>query len=391
MVGVAQNGQTIQSALYNYQGLRVLNQSTPYGSATTTEKRYSYGGLRPVAVHDDNGDLATRYFYGAGQLERLLDPTNGLQYYHNDALGSPITITDHSGIAEARYAYDAFGQYRRNEETDTTNIFGFTGHEWDEDTELLYAKARYYDPETARFLAQDPFEGNLNTPPSLHKYLYAYQNPTVYVDPDGRFPLTQQTAVWFNKRDQSMRILQASQGSNIATRTTAAFVGVGSNLMAATGGLVGIADAGLDLTAATGGHIPGLRNTGLVQDSVRKTNDRIETAGLIMKGGYDYATQENLGAAIKADAKAVGAVTSDYLGDVFIRGDLDATASWSGGMFDIASGGAAARAKAASNAANTAKILDEAPSGPKPAPEVPEWKSNSTGDYSPGNVTGDVP
>src|SRR5690606_10245963 len=23
-------------------------------------------------------------------------------------------------------------------------------------------------------------------PPSLHKYLYAYQNPTVYVDPDGR-------------------------------------------------------------------------------------------------------------------------------------------------------------------------------------------------------------
>jgi RHS repeat-associated protein len=139
-------------------------------------------------VHDENGDLIARYFYGVGQLERLLDPSNGLQYYHNDALGSPIAITDQDGIAEARYAYDAFGQYRRNEESDTENIFGFIGHEWDEDTELLYAKARYYDRETARFLAQDPFEGNLNTPPSLHKYLYAYQNPTVYVDPDGREP-----------------------------------------------------------------------------------------------------------------------------------------------------------------------------------------------------------
>lgn len=38
----------------------------------------------------------------------------------------------------------------------------------------------------ARFLGQDPAEGNVHNPPSLHKYLYAYQNPTVYVDPDGR-------------------------------------------------------------------------------------------------------------------------------------------------------------------------------------------------------------
>ncbi len=38
----------------------------------------------------------------------------------------------------------------------------------------------------ARFLSEDPADGNGNNPPSLHKYLYAYQNPTVNVDPDGR-------------------------------------------------------------------------------------------------------------------------------------------------------------------------------------------------------------
>ncbi len=38
----------------------------------------------------------------------------------------------------------------------------------------------------ARFLGQDPAAGDVRNPPSLHKYLYAYQNPTVYVDPDGR-------------------------------------------------------------------------------------------------------------------------------------------------------------------------------------------------------------
>lgn len=38
----------------------------------------------------------------------------------------------------------------------------------------------------ARFLSQDPAEGDVQNAPSLHKYLYAYQNPTVYIDPDGR-------------------------------------------------------------------------------------------------------------------------------------------------------------------------------------------------------------
>ncbi|MBZ2190605.1 RHS repeat-associated core domain-containing protein, partial [Alcanivorax sp. JB21] len=60
--------------------------------------------------------------------------------------------------------------------------------EHDQETGLIYAKARYYDPETARFLSQDPWSGDVSMPPSLHKYLYAYQNPTVYVDPDGHCP-----------------------------------------------------------------------------------------------------------------------------------------------------------------------------------------------------------
>src|SRR5690606_30124438 len=56
------------------------------------------------------------------------------------------------------------------------------------------AKARYYDPETARFLSQDPWAGDATMPPSLNKYLYAYQNPTVYVDPDGRQTICRSTA-----------------------------------------------------------------------------------------------------------------------------------------------------------------------------------------------------
>ncbi len=49
----------------------------------------------------------------------------------------------------------------------------------------FYAKARFYDPEVGRFLSEDPAEPDLTTPPSLHRYLYAYGNPTRYWDPYG--------------------------------------------------------------------------------------------------------------------------------------------------------------------------------------------------------------
>jgi hypothetical protein len=51
---------------------------------------------------------------------------------------------------------------------------------------LIYFGARYYDPDTARFINQDSYLGESSTPPSLHRYLYAYANPVYYIDPDGK-------------------------------------------------------------------------------------------------------------------------------------------------------------------------------------------------------------
>ena len=58
----------------------------------------------------------------------------------------------------------------------------FTGQEHDEKTGLIYFGARYYDPDLGRFITQDTYLGEVGTPPSLHRYLYAYSNPTVFVD-----------------------------------------------------------------------------------------------------------------------------------------------------------------------------------------------------------------
>ncbi len=66
-----------------------------------------------------------------------------------------------------------------------SNPFGFTGHEYDTETGLYYMKGRYYDPQTGRFLSPDPAKGDPRIPGTLHPYLYALNNPLVYVDPDG--------------------------------------------------------------------------------------------------------------------------------------------------------------------------------------------------------------
>lgn len=63
---------------------------------------------------------------------------------------------------------------------------GFTGYVKDAESGLYYAGARYYDPAIGRFTTEDPVGGTPMSPPSLHRYLYAYANPTTYTDSTGR-------------------------------------------------------------------------------------------------------------------------------------------------------------------------------------------------------------
>ena len=82
----------------------------------------------------------------------------------------------------------------------------FTGHETDENTGLIYMGARFYDPDTARFLKKDTYLGQSNTPPSLHRYLYAYSNPTFYIDPTGHAPVLDETGQYL--MDTGKRLLE---------------------------------------------------------------------------------------------------------------------------------------------------------------------------------------
>ena len=51
---------------------------------------------------------------------------------------------------------------------------------------LYYNRARYLNTTTGRFWSMDAYEGRVQDPLSLHKYLYAVANPVNGRDPSGR-------------------------------------------------------------------------------------------------------------------------------------------------------------------------------------------------------------
>jgi hypothetical protein len=56
---------------------------------------------------------------------------------------------------------------------------------------LYYNRARYLDVNRGRFWTQDTFEGDIEEPLSLHKYLYGNGNPVGNVDPSGNVTVGQ--------------------------------------------------------------------------------------------------------------------------------------------------------------------------------------------------------
>ncbi len=186
-------GSTVGQFLYDYQGLRIEKLGERGAERSTYDdqsilQQYEVAGCTEVGdancASGVTGQTRAKFDYGVGTLLSLNTLNEAPQFYLYDALNSVANLTNSEGAVQARYQYDAWG-IKRNEVGSSYNRFAFTGYEEDKETGLLYAKARFYDPDTGKFLSEDAWEGDNMIAPSLHRYLYAYQNPTVYVDPDG--------------------------------------------------------------------------------------------------------------------------------------------------------------------------------------------------------------
>ncbi|MEU5438736.1 RHS repeat-associated core domain-containing protein [Streptomyces sp. NPDC020719] len=160
----------------------------PLGNRTTKTvagitRNFLTDNSNPVAEQDGSG-TTTATVTTSGLDEFLTRSENGAtQTYLTDALGSVVGLANSDGTIATTYAYDPAGQPTATG-TATTNPYTFTGRE-DDGTGLLYYRSRYYDPQTGRFISQDPIGQNGGT----NLYQYALSSPTIFSDPSGNNPM----------------------------------------------------------------------------------------------------------------------------------------------------------------------------------------------------------
>jgi RHS repeat-associated protein len=187
-LGEVQQGASVLGRYgYDSEGLRILK------IGDDGIRRYTYDQLSVITEANQLNATVSKYDYGMDQLVRLDNQSEGRSFFHLDGLRSTVGLTNDAGGSRQSTFYDAWGN-ERDRVGASANNFTFTGHELDEETGLVYAKARFYDSNTGRFLNQDDLLGDPGVPPSLHRYSYSMSNPVRFIDRDGR-QVTTATAV----------------------------------------------------------------------------------------------------------------------------------------------------------------------------------------------------
>ena len=215
-------------------GLSLATANSSYGY-----EKFTYNGFNQLtAFEDEAGNKATYEYYSDGL--RLSKTVNGAKssyiwtdnnlsmeiksdevisyakapgymrtgsskdsLYRNDKLylfnghGDVTSMVDKSGKVTKTYSYDAFGNEVNRDKNDT-NPFRYCGEYWDNETESIYLRARYYNPSIGRFITEDPIKDGSNW------YVYCYNKPTKYNDilglkPGDAFSSAEDAAIDFAK------------------------------------------------------------------------------------------------------------------------------------------------------------------------------------------------
>ena len=183
---------------YNDEGIRTTKK---VNGVTTT---YYLAGSRIIGeetngnvilyIYDESGVIGMQY-HGYSDRQDAWET----YWFEKNLHGDIIAVYDYLGNKLIAYEYNSFGFcYNPTYVTSSAssspaakNPFRYRGYYYDSDLGLYYLNSRYYDPYIGRFISPDSV-GYLGANGDLQSYnLYAYcgNNPVMYVDPTGNFPV----------------------------------------------------------------------------------------------------------------------------------------------------------------------------------------------------------
>lgn len=220
LLSTHRDSKLIASMDYNASGQRVRKVENVGGEFVTTwyvspnyelrQDSRAPGNVVPTVIVDGggNGVVATE------TVEELIDAPNadavsaawgyalnvghaggapvGVHFHHHNHIGSTSVITDASGKAVSIYRNTPWGERKDGGTGFDVAFREFTGQVRDEQSELLYYGARYYDPDVGRFLEPDTDDLGMPFFPdaeSMNRHTYVKNNPVRYTDPTGHNPL----------------------------------------------------------------------------------------------------------------------------------------------------------------------------------------------------------
>ena len=126
-----------------------------------------------IAEMNGEGNLTSKYVRGNKLISK-----DGNEYFGYDGHGSVVNISNESGKSIKSYDYDAFG-VELNKDANDTNLFRYCAEQYDNETDSIYLRARYYSPSLGRFTTEDPAKDGNNW------YSYCAGNPVNGWDPSG--------------------------------------------------------------------------------------------------------------------------------------------------------------------------------------------------------------
>lgn len=214
---ISDNGNQ-QQYKYDDAGQRVIKRS-PQEETDYVNQYYTVRS---------NGKIGTKnVFIGTERVAAKMQKDHSYEkdsyYFHSDHLSSTNYVTAADGSLYEHLEYFPSGESWVEEKSNSqqnpgfNTAYEFAGKELDEETQLYYFGARYYDPRTSVWESPDPalpdnlakLPGQNGSPGTdvaavsfLNLYNYADANPLTKTDPDGRSPWDWGLGAAWNKTKQ---------------------------------------------------------------------------------------------------------------------------------------------------------------------------------------------
>jgi len=214
--------QRIASRLSNANGLFTNRQGS------NTPKTKDSSDPQTVAENDFKNYLS-KAGYKTSEVEKELSkgpaPLGGVYYLHGDHIGTATYVTNEIAEPTQFFLNLPFGEtmIEQQEPTAYVNPHKFNAKELDDETGLYYYGARYYNPKISIWYGIDPLaiynpvmetqfygdgqhNGGVFYLGNLNPYVYTYQNPVIYIDPNGKQSKSSWVINWVPNQNGSFGI-----------------------------------------------------------------------------------------------------------------------------------------------------------------------------------------